>query len=53
MAVPLSGSGEHRLILRYRPQIVYLAATITAATWIIVLVATAAGAALARRPQRG
>jgi hypothetical protein len=53
MAVPLSGSGEHHLILRYRPQIVYLAATITAATWIIVLVATAAGAALARRPQRG
>ena len=53
MAVPLSRSGEHRLILRYRPQIVYLAATITAATWIIVLVATAAGAALAHRSQRG
>lgn len=53
MAVPLSGSGEHRVLLRYRPQIVYLAATITAATWIIVLLATAGGAALALRSRRG
>lgn len=52
MAVPLSGSGEHRVLLRYRPQIVYLAATITAATWIIVLLATAGGAALALRSRR-
>lgn len=53
MAVPLSGNGEHRVLLRYRPQIVYLAATITAATWIIVLLATAGGAALALRSRRG
>jgi membrane protein YfhO len=53
MAVPLSGSGEHRVVLRYRPQIVYLAATITAATWVIVLLVTAAGAALGLRSRRG
>ena len=53
MAVPLSGSGEHRVLLRYRPQSVYLAATMTAATWIIVLLATAGGAALALRSRRG
>ena len=53
MAVPLSGSGEHRVVLRYRPRIVYLAATITAATWIIVLLVTGAGAGLALRGRRG
>jgi uncharacterized protein DUF6541 len=53
MAVPLSGSGEHRVLLRYRPRIVYLAATVTAATWIIVLLVTGIGAALALRSRRG
>jgi hypothetical protein len=53
MAVPLSGSGEHRVVLRYRPRIVYLAATITVATWIMVLLVTAAGGALALRGRRG
>jgi hypothetical protein len=53
MAVPLSGSGEHRVLLRYRPQIVYQGATITVATWIIVLLVTAGGAALALRSRRG
>jgi hypothetical protein len=53
MAVPLSGSGEHRVVLRYRPRIVYLAATITVATWIMVLLVTAAAATLALRGRRG
>jgi hypothetical protein len=53
MAVPLGGSGEHRLVLRYRPKIVYLAATITIVTWSMVLLVTAAGAALALRSRRG
>lgn len=53
MAVPLSGKGEHHVVLRYRPRIVYLAATITVATWIIVLMVTAAGGALALRGRRG
>jgi hypothetical protein len=53
MAVPLSGSGEHRVVFRYRPRIVYLAATITVATWIMVLLVTAAGGTLALRGRRG
>jgi hypothetical protein len=53
MAVPLSGRGEHRVVLRYRPRIVYLAATITVATWIMVLLVTGAGGALALRGRRG
>lgn len=53
MAVPLGRSGEHRVLLRYRPKIVELAAGITAATWIIVFLVTAAAAALGFRQRRG
>jgi hypothetical protein len=53
MAVPLTHSGEQRVVLRYRPQIVRLAATVTAATWVSVLVLTLAGAVLGRRQRRG
>jgi hypothetical protein len=53
MAVPLSRSGEHRVVLRYRPQIVQVAAGFTATTWILVLLTTAAAAALGRRQRRG
>jgi hypothetical protein len=51
MAVPLT-SGEHRVILRYRPRIVQVAAGFTAATWIIVLLVSAATAALGLRHRR-
>jgi hypothetical protein len=53
MAVPLSRSGEHRVVLRYRPKIVQLAAGMAAATWIIVLLVTAIAAALGLRQRRG
>jgi hypothetical protein len=53
MAVPLTRSGDQRVVLRYRPKIVYLAAGITAATWGIVLLVTLLGAALGLRQRRG
>jgi hypothetical protein len=53
MAVPLTRSGDHRVVLRYRPKIVQVAAGLTAATWIVVLLATAAAAALGLRQRRG
>jgi hypothetical protein len=53
MGVPLPRAGDHNVVLRYHPAIVYLAATISAATWGIVLVASAIALALARRQQRG
>jgi hypothetical protein len=40
-------------LLRYRPKIVQLAAGITAATWIIVLLVTGAAAVLGLRQRRG
>lgn len=49
MAVPLTRSGEHRVLLRYRPKIVQLTAIVTAATWTIVLLVTAVAAALSLR----
>jgi hypothetical protein len=52
MAVPLS-RGDHRVVLRYRPKIVYLAAGVTATTWAIVLLITAAAAVLELRRRRG
>jgi hypothetical protein len=52
MAVPLTRAGDHRVILRYRPRIVYVAAGISAATWIMVLLASAlAGALVLRQPR--
>jgi hypothetical protein len=40
MAVPLTRSGDHRVVLRYRPQIVRLATTLTVIAWGLVLVVT-------------
>jgi hypothetical protein len=53
MGVAIPRAGEHRVLLRYRPKIVQLAAGITAATWIIVLLVTGAGTALSIRQRRG
>ena len=53
MGVPLTRSGEHRVLLRYRPQIVQVAAGFTAATWLVVFAVTAAAAALGFRQRRG
>jgi hypothetical protein len=52
MAVPLARGGEHRVILRYRPEIVQVSAAITAATWIFVLLVTAGGVAVGLRRRR-
>jgi hypothetical protein len=52
MAVPLS-RGDHRVVLRYRPKIVYLAAGVTATTWAIALLTTAIAAGLEFRRRRG
>ncbi|HJR15287.1 MAG TPA: YfhO family protein, partial [Gemmatimonadales bacterium] len=53
MGVPLTRSGEHRVVLRYRPTIVRLAATVTLITWGAVLLATLAGALMHLRGSRG
>jgi hypothetical protein len=53
MGVAIPRAGEHQVVLRYRPQIVQLAAGITAATLIIVLLVSGAGAALSLRRRRG
>jgi hypothetical protein len=53
MGIAIPRAGEHRVLLRYRPNIVQLAAGITAATWIIVLLVTGAAAALSLRQRRG
>jgi hypothetical protein len=53
MAVPLTKSGEHRVLLRYRPRIVQLCTAITAATWILVLLMTAGAVAVGLRRRRG
>jgi hypothetical protein len=52
MAVPLTSSGEHRVVLRYRPRIVQLTAIVTAVTWTVVLLVTAVVAALSLRRRR-
>jgi hypothetical protein len=53
MAVPLTRSGEHNVVMRYRPRIVRVAAGISAATWAIVLLVTLVGAAAGLRRRRG
>jgi len=53
MAVPLSGSGEHRVVMRYRPSIVRMAAMISAATWAAVVIASLLSAVLHLRRTRG
>jgi hypothetical protein len=53
MAVPLTRSGEQRVLLRYRPEIVRLASIVTGATWVSVLLLSLLGLVLERRGERG
>jgi membrane protein YfhO len=53
MAVPLPRSGEHRVVMRYRPRIVRVAAGASAVTWATVLIVTLFGAAVGLRRRRG
>jgi hypothetical protein len=53
MAVPLTQSGDHRVVMRYRPRIVQLAADISIATWIMVILVTLVGVGLHLRQRRG
>jgi hypothetical protein len=53
MAVPLPGSGEHRVVLRYRPAIVQLATRISLVTWAAVILISLLGAVLPLRRARG
>jgi hypothetical protein len=53
MAVPLTRGGDQLVTLRYRPQIVRVAAIVTAATWLSILVLSLLGAAVERRRRRG
>ena len=53
MAVPLTRSGDQRVVLRYRPAIVRLAATITLATWVAVILVSLLGGVLHLRRARG
>jgi len=52
MGVAIPRAGDHRVLLRYQPQIVQLAAGITAATLVIVLLMSGAGTALILRRRR-
>jgi hypothetical protein len=52
MGVPLTRSGDHHVLMRYRPQIVRVAAIMTTATWVSVLFLTLVGAVLVRRQRR-
>jgi len=53
MGVPLNRGGEHRVILRYRPAIVSLAARVSLLTWGAVVLLTATAAVLHFRRSRG
>ncbi len=53
MGVPLTRSGEHRVVLRYQPAIVRLAAGISLVTWAAVLLLTVLAAVLHLRGARG
>ena len=53
MAVPLTRGGDHRLVMRYRPRIVAVAAAVSAATWALVLLGTAGAVAFGLRQRRG
>jgi len=53
MAIPLTRSGDHLVVMRYRPAIVRMAATITIGTWAAVLLLTIAGGALRLWRARG
>jgi uncharacterized membrane protein YfhO len=53
MAVPLTRSGEHRVVMRYRPSIVRMASTVTMITWAAVLLLTLIAAVLHHRRAGG
>jgi hypothetical protein len=53
MAVPLARSGDHRVVMRYRPAIVSLSATITIITWGAVIILSILGGVLHLRRSRG
>jgi uncharacterized membrane protein YfhO len=53
MAVPLARSGEHRVVMRYRPAIVRTATMTSVATWAAVLLISLLGGALHLRGARG
>jgi hypothetical protein len=53
MGIPLATSGEHRVVMRYRPAIVRMAAMISVATWAAVIMATLLGTVLHLRRPRG
>jgi hypothetical protein len=53
MGVPITRSGDLRVMMRYRPHIVRTASIVTLATWVSVLLLTLVGAALERRSHRG
>jgi hypothetical protein len=53
MAIPVTRSGDQLVMMRYRPAIVRLAATITIVTWATVLLITIAGIAVRLRRARG
>jgi hypothetical protein len=53
MAIPLARSGEHRVVMRYRPAIVRTAAMISVATWAAVILITLLGAVLHLRRAHG
>jgi hypothetical protein len=53
MAIPVTRSGDQLVMMRYRPAIVRLAATITIVTWAAVLLITIAGIAVRLRRARG
>ena len=52
MAVPLTRSGEHRVVMRYRPTIVRMATMVSLATWAAVLLMTLVGSVLHLRRAR-
>ena len=53
MAVPLTRSGEYRVVMRYRPAIVRVASTVTMITWASVILLTLVAAVLHRRRAGG
>ena len=53
MAIPVTRSGDQLVMMRYRPAIVRLAATITILTWAAVLLITIVGVAVRLRRARG
>jgi len=53
MAVPLARSGEHRVMMRYRPAIVRTATMISVTTWGAVILITLLGTVLHHRRPRG